>query len=265
MSYPKQTLQLRPTGGFVSDTPAHEVGPNHYTLMTNVEMRSGFPTRILGSRSVYQTALATAAPGQLMHAINCTNSGTNYWLLFEDDGTAWAIESTNATQIDNSLLQAVTNPSEHSSALLNGVPVYSNGADEPVYWAGANLVTLTDWTATETCQFLTVFKYHIFALDISGPGGTFPSLLRWSDAAEPGTIPSEWTPSASNEAGDVELSDSPGALLTAARRPEAMLGSKQRLARPQRSFLQEQALGLGAGAAACHAIPSATWVTSTWF
>lgn len=215
MSYPKQTLQLRPTRGFVSDTPPHEVGPDFYTLMTNVVMRGGFPQRVPGSRSVYSTALATAAPGQLVHAINCTISGTNYWLLFEDDGTAWAIESTNATQIDNALLQAVANPYAHSSELLNGVPVYSNGADEPVYWAGSNLVTLTDWTATETCQFITVFKYHIFALNISGPGGTFTSKLKWSDAAEPGTIPDSWTPSASNEAGDVELSDSPGELVCA--------------------------------------------------
>lgn len=223
MSYPKQTLQLRPTRGFISDTPAHEVGPDFYTLMTNVVMRGGFPQRVPGSRSVYATALATAAPGQLMHAINCTYSGTNYWLLFEDDGTAWAIESTNATQIDNLLLQSVTNPYAHSSELLNGVPVYSNGADEPVYWGGANLVTLPDWTATETCEFITVFKYHIFALGISGPGGTFPSKLKWSDAAEPGTVPNEWVPSASNEAGDVELSDSPGGLVCAYNLRDALM------------------------------------------
>ena len=80
---------------------------------------------------------------------------------------------------------------------------------------GSNLANLTDWTATETCQFITAFQYHLFALDISGPGGTFPSLLRWSDAAAPGTIPASWTPSASTEAGDVELSDSPGRLLCA--------------------------------------------------
>jgi hypothetical protein len=70
MSYPKQTVQLRPTRGFVSDIPAHEVGPDFFTLMSNVIMRSGFSQRIPGSRSIYETALAAAAPGQLMHAIN---------------------------------------------------------------------------------------------------------------------------------------------------------------------------------------------------
>ena len=215
MSYPKVTAQLRPTRGFISDTPAHEVGPDFYTLMTNVIVCGGFAQRLPGSRSVYSTALGTAAPGQLMHAVNCEVSGTNYWLLFEDDGTAWAIEGANATQIDAALLAAVGDPVSFSSTLLNGVPVISNGSDEPVYWAGANLVNLTDWTATESCQFITAFQYHLFALDISGPGGTFRSKLKWSDAAEPGTIPDSWTPGPANQSGDVELSDSPGELLCA--------------------------------------------------
>lgn len=215
MTYPKQTAAIRPTRGLVSDVPPHEVGPDFFTLMQNVIARGGFMQRVPGSRSVYQTALGVAAPVQLMHAVNCENGGTNYWLIFDSNGDAWAIEGMNATQIDNSLLAAVALPEAFSSSLLNGVPVISNGTDEPVFWGGGNLATLTDWIATESCQFITAFQFHLFALDISGPGGTFPSLARWSDAAEPGTIPSSWTPAADNEAGDVELSDSPGGLVCA--------------------------------------------------
>ncbi len=216
MTYPKQTISLRPTRGFISDVPAHEVGPDFFTLMTNVIVRGGFTQRVPGSRSVYGTALGVAAPGQLMHAINAESGGTNYWLIFEEDGTAWYIEGGNATQMDNSLLASVGDPVDFSSSLLNGVPVISNGADEPVFWAGpGNLATLTDWTATESCGFITAFQYHLFALDLSGPGGTFRSKLKWSDAAEPGTIPDSWTPGAGNESGDVELSDGPGELLCA--------------------------------------------------
>lgn len=216
MSFPKQLAEIKPLRGFVSDVPAHEAGPEFFTLFDNVINRGGFAQRLPGSRSVYETALGVASPGQLLHAINLDVSGTNYWLLFEADGTAWYMEGTNATQMDNSLLSAITDPVHFSSTLLNGVAVISNGSDEPVFWGTAgNVATLTDWTATESCGFIVAFQYHLFALDISGPGGTFRSLLRWSDAAQPGTIPNSWTPGGSTTAGDVELSDSPGPLLTA--------------------------------------------------
>ncbi len=196
----------------MSDTPAPETGPDFYTLAKNVHFRDGFPERLLGSRQAYSTAVGIVAPGTMLHALNAEFTDTNYWLLFEANGQAWAIEGTNATQIDGALLQATSQPFVHSSAVLNGVPVYSNGSDEPVYWAGANLITLPDWTATESCQFIAAFKFHLFALDISGPGGEFNNLVKWSSAAEPGTVPASWTPAANNDAGSVELSDSPGSV-----------------------------------------------------
>ena len=149
MPYQKGLIRLRPARGFISDTPPHEVGPDFWTGCSNAIMREGFASRILGSRDAYTTALATAAPTQLMHAVNAEVSDTNYWLLFEDDGSCWSIEGSNAVDIDGSLLiNPVANPFAWSSALLNGLPVISNGDDEPVYWAGANLITLPDWTAT---------------------------------------------------------------------------------------------------------------------
>ena len=67
MSYPKRLLRLTPTRGFVSDTPAHEVGPDFWTGADNVLFRDGFPHRLPGSRSAYTTALATAAPTEIVH------------------------------------------------------------------------------------------------------------------------------------------------------------------------------------------------------
>lgn len=214
MSYPKRLLRLRPTKGFVSDTPPHEVGSDFWTGCNNVHFREGFAERIPGHRSGYSTALAIANPSQLRHAVNAELSDTNYWVLIEADGSVWAIEGNNATQIDGSLFQSVANPYQYSSALLNGIPLISNGTDEPVYWPGSGaMLTLPGWTATESCGFIAVLKYHAFALNISGPGGIFPNLVKWSAATEPGTVPGEWTPSANNDAGSAELSDSPGGLL----------------------------------------------------
>lgn len=228
MSYPKQLLRLRPTRGFVSDTPAHEVGPDFFTGGQNVIFRSGFAQRLPGYRSAYDVALGAAAPGDILHIVNAQLAGTNYWLVFEADGTAWAIEGTNAVQIDDALLGAIADPWRYSSALLNGIPIVSNGADDPLYWPGTgDLLTLPGWTATESAEAIAVFKFHIFAMDISGPGGSFPNLVKWSDAAEPGTVPDSWTPAADNEAGDVELADGPGPVLCAVPLRDALIFYKR--------------------------------------
>lgn len=217
MAYPKEFLQLTPTQGLVSDTPAHEVGPEFFTNAENVIFRKGFVERIGGVTDTYTTALAdiTVPPTDLLHSINAQVNDTNYWLVFDAD-KAWALEGDNQTQIDDSLLtSAATQPYQYSSALLNGLPIVTNGGDEPMYWAGGDLIELTDWTATESCKSIATFRYHIFAMDIDGPGGTFPSLIKWSDAAEPGTIPDSWTPAADNEAGSVELAFGAGPILCA--------------------------------------------------
>jgi hypothetical protein len=227
MSYPKKLLRLRPTKGIIFDTPDHEVGPEYFTAGSNVIFRQGFAQRIGGARDTYTTAITASGRTEILHALNCNFSGTNYWLLW-DANTVYSIESTNAVARTLGTPTTVSNPDVYSSALLNGVPIVTNGSDEPEYWGGSgNMAQLTDWTATESCKSLAVFKYHIFALDIDGPGGTLPSKIKWSAAAEPGTIPNSWTPSASNEAGDVELSDTPGAVLCAVPNRDTLLVYKK--------------------------------------
>ena len=60
---------------------------------------------------------------------------------------------------------------------------------------------------------MRAFKFHLFAMDISKPAGEFPMQVLWSSAAAPGTIPASWTPAATNEAGDVELSQTSGPVI----------------------------------------------------
>lgn len=214
MSYPKQLLRLRPTQGLVlSDTPNPEVGPQFYTSGQNVIFRQGFASRVGGSRLAY----SATSFSPILHVRNVQLGGNNYWVVAGPD-ELFALDSGGATDITGAALTAVTNPYEWASALLNGIPIFTNGADLLQYWDGNtanNFAALPDWPATTSCKSVATFKFHIFALDIDGPGGHFESQLKWSDAAEPGTVPSAWTPAADNEAGDVELSDTPGPLLCA--------------------------------------------------
>ena len=158
----------------------------------------------------------SVAPYQLL---NTQIDGTNFW-IYVGATSAYAVETSNHTDITHaSGQQSNVEVSKLSLGLLNGVPFFNNSLDEPMYWTGdvgTNFVDLPGWTATETCDFMVPHRFHLFAFAIDGPSGNFPNQVKWSSAAAPGNVPAEWTASASNEAGDNVLSDTPGVLVTAA-------------------------------------------------
>lgn len=212
MSYPKQLLRMRPTRGLALDIPPSEVSEEFYTEGNNVVFRDGFAERIRGHRNVY--VQNTVDP--VMHVLNVRAPGgvteSNFWLVFGTDEIA-AEETSNASDITGSALTAITSPWQWSSTLLNNIPCFTNGLDAPRYWAGdvgTPAADLPGWPAGTVAKSLVAFKFHLFALDIDGPGGHFESQLLWSDAAAPGDVPSTWTAAATNEAGDTTLSDTPG-------------------------------------------------------
>lgn len=214
MSYPKRTLQFRPERGYAADTPSVELAPEFWGgAIQNVVFRNGFARRVAGSRAAY-----AAWPDPLLHLQNVQVSGTNYWLGYGADSVT-VQETSNSDDVTPSAgLETVDNPWRYASTILNGVPVFTNGLDAPHYWGGdvgTPFAALTDWPSGSTCKSIAAFKYHLFALDLDESGGHFEGKVLWSDAAEPGTIPSSWTPAADNEAGDTELSDTPGPCMLA--------------------------------------------------
>jgi hypothetical protein len=144
--------------------------------------------------------------------------GSNYW-LYQSASKIFAVAS--ATHTDITILTGltpVTKPSQWSHTLLNGIPIMNNSVNIPQYWlgnVGVKTVAIPGWPANTLADFITSYKYHLFAFGISVLGVRNDNLFLWSDAAAPGTIPQFWTPSATNEAGSGQLSDTPSVITTA--------------------------------------------------
>lgn len=208
----KSHLRLRPTRGVAADPAANEVSPDFYTGVSNVHFRGGFAGRVGGSRAAYGTL-----PVEVLHMLNARIGTTNFWLFFGAD-EIHANETSNSDDVTGSALTPVLQPWQWSSTLLNGVPVATNGLNLPRYWAGdvgTGFTDLPGWPASTTCKTIVAFAFHLVALDIDGPSGHFESQVKWSDAAEPGTVPATWLAAADNEAGDTVLGDTPGPCLCA--------------------------------------------------
>lgn len=213
MAYQKTLARIRPTRGAAPDLPYWEATPEFYSIVRNMVIRNGFATRIPGYRQAYDPL--SVAP---LHIQNVRDLGTNFWVYFGASSIYSVNGGTHTDLTPGGGLTAVTKPSQWNTTLLNGIPIANNGLDDPMYWTGDtvdNYAALTDWPANTLAALLVAFRYHLFAFDITVSGTNNPNQFLWSDAADPGAIPSSWTASASTEAGDNQLSDKPGRIITA--------------------------------------------------
>jgi len=214
MTYPKQTLKFRPRRGVSNDLPPFAIGGEYFTQADNIVFRQGVAERAPSEVAIYDPP--SVAP---YHLLNTQIAGVNYW-IYAGATASYAVAGTTHTAITHAGgQQSQTDVSKLTLTLLNGVPIFNNALDEPMYWDGqvtSDFVDLPGWTASETCAFIVPFRFHLFAFNMNTAAGEFPEQVKWSDAAAPGNVPSSWTAAATNEAGDAVLSDTPGAMIGAA-------------------------------------------------
>lgn len=208
MSYPKKIYKMMPSKGLVSDIPAYELPPDAWSSVLNMQPKNGGMQLARPLDQCYGTLLDTP-----YHIQNVQAQGQNFWLYWGEN-TVSAAETSNP-HVDLTPGGGLTSvdPEDIVSGQLNGLSIFTNGFDAPHYWNGdtsSNFAPLPNWPAATVARGIAAGAYHIFAFDIDGPSGEFPMKVMWSDAAPAGAVPGEWTPSASNEAGDAELSQTPG-------------------------------------------------------
>jgi hypothetical protein len=88
---------------------------------------------------------------------------------------------------------------------FNGVLILNNPVDGMYYWNGdtsTRLRRMTGWTADMKADAILFFKNFILALGPTVSGTKQPQVLLWGSSAEAGAIPTSWTATATNDAGD---------------------------------------------------------------
>jgi hypothetical protein len=203
--------QLRPSSGALLDIDSLEIADQYLSVANNVNTRKGFPSRIGGRRIAYPVS-AGHAPNDPLHLRNLFLNTFNWWMSF-GASNIYGIEGGTPHDISFAGQHTVANTSDWVSALLNGIPVFTNGADPLLYWNGdgaTHALAVTGWPVGTVCKAVAAFRFHLFAMNISNGSGTFENMIMWSAAADPGALPSSWTPLVSNEAGSAILADTPG-------------------------------------------------------
>lgn len=185
--------------GFNLDLPGSETPPGVWSGGQNAYCRNGLLKNRLGFATAFTTP--TAVPYWLLIYI----SATARYLVQAGTATIHVDDGSTRTDITPTPAPTGARDDRWTGGDFNGIPVFNNGVDEPWYWDGdiANdAVALTGWPANYTAKTLRPFKDYLVAGNIYDGSQQNPQLVMWSNAANPGSLPTTWTAAPTNDAGD---------------------------------------------------------------
>lgn len=191
--------------GLAPDRPDWHLPPGAFSDSRNVRYREGGTEKIRGYAQVWGDLSTTALYADWI------SDGTNIFWVYGDEGTVYATDGVSHNSI-SSISYSADSAFVYTGGAYNGFYVITDGALAPQFWdpgLGNNLQPLTNWPASTIAEVIRPYRQFLVALRVTETGTYNPRLIRWSDRANPGSVPSSWDHTdPTNLAGRTELGQS---------------------------------------------------------
>jgi hypothetical protein len=199
--------------------PAH-LEPEYWSDGKNVRFLNQRVQKFLGTEEVYESWNLGAGYTCPQWLLPWDDVGTPYWFA---PGTAKIIRMENGSTVDvtrtsgGNYNAATTNL--WSGMVLGGVPILNNDAslDYPQSWVAgtSKFQDLPNWPANTYCAIMRSLKQYAVALDITVSGARSPHVVKWSNPALPGSVPTKWDNADDNDSNEQPLSEGGGFIIDA--------------------------------------------------
>jgi len=146
--------------------------------------------------------------------IHYVDTGVQSWWIYCGDAGVAVTNGTSSYNITPVGWTPIASKNKvFSIGDLNGLPFVNHPEVGPFWWDGvpANVMKkLPDWPASWTARVMRAHKYFLLAGCIDTGAGLLEGQVSWSSSADPGTVPTYWVPTATNDAGDAQFSHPSG-------------------------------------------------------
>lgn len=223
--------------GFLPDPPAIATPAGAWTDSRNVRYRDGAVEKVTGFTAALGSLSATAIFAEAV------NDGVNaFWVYATGGGAHGGFGNGDVLYATDGLQHSdISHPSITYSADLDvgwsgggfhGFTVVTDGSNIPQQWSPSlanNASSLSYWpSVTVIAKRLAFYKDFIWALRITDGGSYNPRLIRWSDRAQSGALPTSWDyTDPTNQAGIVELAQTPDMVVDALPLRDSMMVYKE--------------------------------------
>jgi len=206
---PFKRLEITRPRGINKDLSPYELPNDKWTGGIDVNFSNFRTNRSLGYSQVFPNLDI-----QPLFAMPLEVGSPVYW-YYADETSIYRTEGTTQTDITRTAgAYTGTFKKGWTGNIFNGVVIMNNNTDAPQFYdtATSKMLDLTGWPTDYKTNSIRPFKNFLIALNITDDSGeNFPQLVRWSDAASTGQVPSNWNSTdPASQAGTNPLADTGG-------------------------------------------------------
>ncbi len=226
MDYNEPYLTIR-FNGVTFDTPAYDLPMDTWSSIKNIRFNDGKTEKCTGEAPVFGT------PSTSPNWLTTVNYGANYYWIYSSVTAVYVTDmADNHYNITPASLTAGDVDMNWNGGLINNIVVMNNGAQAPIWWTGDTgsvMTVLPNWTAGYTAKVVRPYKSYLVAMNVYDGSAQLYDQVLWSDAAAPGYVPDSWDVSdPTKDAGQTELSDTPGEIIDGLQLSDTFIIYKQK-------------------------------------
>jgi len=215
--------------GFVPDQPAWKLPAGAFTDVRNFRFRDGAAERIGGTTLVPGWGSLSATG---VWAAGIQGGGAAYW-VYANQNVVYATDGASTANLTSATASMSADLDlGYTGGPYNGYLILNDGTQNPRSWAPGianRLVDLAAWPASTSAQVIRPFKQFLFAFRLTESGTYNGNLIRWSESAQPGNLPSSWDyTDPANDSGRTELGQTSDPLVDALPLRNSLMIYKER-------------------------------------
>jgi hypothetical protein len=208
---PRQRIEAIGSIGLNTDVPPTLLPPQAVTTLRNVVTSDG----ALRSGSAFKKLFNVLVEPR--YTFQYKGANIDQYLIVSD-GIAVYAYSMQGVGEEITPTEGGWNGGRVTFCNHNTVLVVNSASDGAFYWPGPSspLLPLPGWDTSWQCVEMASYKYFLVALGMTEGGTEYLQKLRWSNSAAEGELPTAWTPTIFNDAGDDLVGETAGAIVTSA-------------------------------------------------
>lgn len=185
-------LPIRNLGqiGVVSDINSYDLPPNGVSQSNNVRFDDGKIKRA----NVFRSVLSTTSATPVFTFTYKVAGGYDKIGISDKNGKVWFYQSGVEDEVSETTWSSSNSEEPFTYTFLQGIGYLNRSDRVPWYYGGSmtDFAKLTNWTSTWRCKSLRAYKDYLVALNVTKDANSYPNMVKWSDIAQYGSVPSSW-------------------------------------------------------------------------